>query len=80
MTGVQTCALPIYIALDQGGHGQAGAYISADEEYKTLKSFLLDEECREIELVYDASLGVAIGYRFFLDPDFMVHHAHCGSG
>jgi hypothetical protein len=52
-----------YIAPDQGGHGKAGAYISADEEYKTLKSFLLDEGYREIEMVYGASLGVAIGYR-----------------
>ena len=51
-----------YIAPDQGGHGKAGAYISADEEYKTLKSFLLDEGYREIELVYGASLGVAIGF------------------
>lgn len=40
-----------YIAPDQGGHGKAGAYISADEENKTLKSFLLAEVCREIELV-----------------------------
>ena len=30
------------IAPDQGGHGKAGAYISADEEYQTLKSFLLE--------------------------------------
>ena len=64
-----------YIAPDQGGHGKAGAYISADEEYKTLKSFLLDEGYGEIELVFGASLGVAIGYRLFLDPDFTVHHA-----
>ena len=63
-----------YIAPDQGGHGKAGAYISADEEYKTLKRFLLDEGYREIELVYGASLGVAIGYRLFLDPDITVHH------
>ena len=27
-----------YIAPDQGGHGEAGANIGADEEYKTLKS------------------------------------------
>ena len=40
-----------YIAPDQGGHGKAGAYISADEEYKTLKSFLLDEGYREVDLV-----------------------------
>ena len=64
-----------YIAPDQGGHGKAGAYISADEEYKTLKSFLLDEGYREIEMVYGASLGVAVGYRLFLDPDFTVRHA-----
>ncbi len=63
------------IAPDQGGHGKAGAYVSADEEYKTLKSFLLDAGYREIELVYGASLGVAVGYRSFLDPDLTVHHA-----
>ncbi len=64
-----------FIAPDQGGHGKAGAYVSADEENKTLKSFLIDEGCTEIELVYGASLGVAIGYRLFLDPAFTVHHA-----
>ncbi len=64
-----------FIAPDQGGHGKAGPYISAEEEYKTLKRFLLDAEYREIELVYGASLGAAIGYRIFLDPDFTVHHA-----
>ena len=41
-----------YITPDQDGHGKAGAYISADEEYKTLKSFLLDKGYREIEMVY----------------------------
>ena len=64
-----------FLAPDQGGHGKAGAYISADEEYKALKSFLLDAGYKEIELVYGASLGVAIGYRLFLDPDFTVRHA-----
>ena len=64
-----------FIAPDQGGHGKAGAYISADEEYKELKCFLLEEGFTEIELVYGASLGAAIGYRLFLDPDFTVHHA-----
>ena len=29
------------IALDQGGRGKAGAYVSADEECRTLKSFLI---------------------------------------
>ena len=47
------------IAPDQGGHGKAGAYISADEEYQTLKSFLLEMCCTNIELVYGASMGVA---------------------
>lgn len=64
-----------FIAPDQGGHGKAGAYISADEEYKTLKSFLLEAGDTEIELVYGASLGVAVGWRLFTDPDFTVHHA-----
>ncbi len=64
-----------FIAPDQGGHGKAGAYVSAEEEYKTLKEFLLDSGYTEIELVYGASLGVAVGYRLFLDPDFTVNHA-----
>ena len=63
------------IAPDQGGHGKAGAYISADEEYKTLKSFLLETERTTIELVYGASMGVAVAYRLFMDPGFTVHHA-----
>ncbi len=63
------------IAPDQGGHGKAGAYISADEEYKTLKSFLLETGCTTIELVYGASMGVAVAYRLFMDPDFTVNHA-----
>ena len=63
------------IAPDQGGHGKAGAYISADEEYKTLKSFLLETGCRTIELVYGASMGVAVAYRLFMDPGFTVNHA-----
>ena len=37
-----------FIAPDQGGHGKAGPYISAEEVYKTLKRFLLDAEYREI--------------------------------
>jgi len=64
-----------FVAPDQGGHGKAGAYISADDEYRTLKSFLLESGYTEIELVYGASLGAAVGYRLFLDPDFTVHHA-----
>ena len=49
------------VAPDQGGHGQAGGYRSADEEYQTLRSFLLEIGCTEIALVYGASLGVAVG-------------------
>jgi pimeloyl-ACP methyl ester carboxylesterase len=64
-----------FIAPDQGGHGKSGVYISADEEYKVLKRFLLDAGYTEIELVYGASLGVALGYRLFLDPDFKVRRA-----
>ncbi len=63
------------IAPDQGGHGKAGAYISADEEYRTLKSFLLETECTTVELVYGASMGVAVAYRLFMDPEFTVDHA-----
>jgi len=63
------------IAPDQGGHGKAGGYISADEEYRTLKEFLLSSDLRTIELVYGASLGAAVAYRLFLDPDFTVRRA-----
>ena len=63
------------IAPDQGGHGKAGAYISADEEYQTLKSFLLETNSTAVELVYGASMGVAVGYRIFMDPELTVNHA-----
>ena len=63
------------IAPDQGGHGRAGAYTSADDEYRALKQFLLETGCKRIALVYGASLGVAVGYRLFLDPVFRVDHA-----
>lgn len=63
------------IAPDQGGHGKAGAYISADDEYQTLRAFLLETDCREIALVYGASLGVAVAYRLFFDPAFHIAHA-----
>ncbi len=63
------------IAPDQGGHGKAGAYISVDEEYRTLKNFLLETACTTIELVYGASMGVAVAYRLFMDPEFTVNHA-----
>lgn len=63
------------IAPDQGGHGKAGSYVSADKEYQTLKAHLLDNGCTDIELVYGASLGVAVGYRLFLDRKFQVRHA-----
>lgn len=48
------------IAPDQGGHGRAGVYISADDEYSQLKEFLIANDYRQIDLVYGASLGVAI--------------------
>lgn len=63
------------IAPDQGGHGKSGAYISADEEYRFLKEFFQREGIEDIHLVYGASLGVAVAYRLFLDPDFNVAHA-----
>ena len=60
---------------DQGGHGQAGQYVSADQEYRELKSFLLETSCTQIHLLYGASLGVAIAYRLFLDGNFSISHA-----
>ncbi|MCR4640610.1 MAG: hypothetical protein K5697_01105 [Lachnospiraceae bacterium] len=64
-----------FISPDLGGHGKAGKFISADEEYKVLKSFLHDREIKEIALVYAASLGVTVGYRLFTDPEFNVNKA-----
>ena len=63
------------IAPDQGGHGKAGGYRSAEEEYQTLRAFLLETGCTEIALVYGASLGVAVAYRLFFDPAFHVARA-----
>ncbi len=63
------------IAPDQGGHGKAGAYVSAEEEYDCLKRFLTDKGIKDIKLVYGASLGVAVAYRMFLDPELTVEHA-----
>ena len=63
------------VAPDQGGHGKAGAYHSAEEEYQMLRSFLLEIGCSEIALVYGASLGVAVGWRLFFDPAFHVARA-----
>ena len=63
------------IAPDQGGHGRAGEYRSADEEYRALKEFLIEIGCTRIALVYGASLGVAVGYRLFMDPAFQVARA-----
>ena len=47
------------VAPDQGGHGKAGAYKSADEEYETLRDFLLGNGLTHLALVYGASLGAA---------------------
>ena len=54
-----------YIAPNQGGHGKAGAYISADEEYKTLKCFLLDEDPGPGFLLYLICVYVINGTRGF---------------
>ena len=64
-----------FISPDQGGHGKAGNYISANEEYLTLKEYLTGKGIRDIELVYGASLGVAVGWRMFMDKEFSVRHA-----
>ena len=60
------------ISPDQGGHGKAGGYISAVEEYRELKTWLLERGYQKIALVYGASLGVAVAYRLFLDTAFEV--------
>lgn len=63
------------IAPDQGGHGKAGQYLSADDEYQHLKSYLEEKGYFDIKLVYGASLGVAIGWRLFNDQRFKIEHA-----
>ncbi len=62
------------IAPDQGGHGKAGAYVSADIEYRQLKDYLEKKNYKDIKLVYGASLGVAIAWRLFLNLDFNIEH------
>ena len=39
------------IAPDQGGHGRAGAYISADEEYRQLKEYLQKNDYTDVKPV-----------------------------
>lgn len=63
------------VAPDQGGHGKAEKYSGAQEEYRELKTFLLDRDFRKIDLLYGASMGAATAYRLFLDPDFDVVRA-----
>lgn len=63
------------VAPDQGGHGKAGAYVSADQEYKELKDWLLKNGIKKIRLVLGASLGVAVAYRLYLDSEFEVDKA-----
>ncbi len=63
------------ISPDQGGHGKAGAYVSADDEYQQLKQFLCKQGIKNIKLVYGASLGVAVGYRLFMDSEFNIERA-----
>lgn len=64
-----------FVAPDQGGHGKAGNYKSADEEYRQLKAWLSDKGIHTVAIVYAASLGVALGWRLFMDPAFEVHRA-----
>ncbi len=61
-----------FIAPDQGGHGVARSYESADREYAVLKHFLKAGGHSEISMVYGAFLGGAVAYRMFTDPDFQV--------
>ena len=63
------------IAPDQGGHGKAGEYISADDEYRQLRAYLQKNGYTDIKLVYGASLGVAVGWRLFMDEGLTIEHA-----
>ena len=63
------------IAPDQGGHGKAGPYISAEEEYKALCLYLLEHHYTNIALLYGASLGAAVAYRLFFNPLFHIKKA-----
>lgn len=63
------------IAPDQGGHGKAGAYVSADQEYAELKDWLKKNGIRQIRLAMGASLGAALAYRLYMDSDFKVEKA-----
>ena len=41
-----------FIAPDQGGHGKAGSYKNADDEYRQLKAWLLDNGIQKIEFLF----------------------------
>ena len=55
--------------------GKAGAYISADDEYRQLKDYLIEKGYKDIKLVYGASLGVAVAWLLFWDSDFNLERA-----
>ncbi|MBR2188385.1 MAG: hypothetical protein IJ860_03090 [Eubacterium sp.] len=57
------------------GDGKVGNYKGADEEYRQLKAWLSDKGIHTVAFVYAASLGVALGWRLFMDPAFEVHCA-----
>ena len=62
------------IAPDHGSHGKAEDYLSADLEYKDLKSYLIQNGYRHIHLLFGASLGANLAYRLFCDPDIKEDH------
>ena len=64
-----------FIAPDQGGHGKAGSYKNADDEYRQLKAWLLDNGIQKIEFLFAASLGIAVAWKLFSDPAFEVRRA-----
>ncbi|MCR4901452.1 MAG: hypothetical protein K6A23_01220 [Butyrivibrio sp.] len=63
------------IAPDQGAHGKAGKYLSAEAEYSQLKDYLIEKNYKDIKLCFGASLGVALGWRLFNDDEFKVDYA-----
>ena len=51
MTGVQTCALPIYIPLDAGQEGKEGMYLETGIHFQTLDPealFISQENVRQL--------------------------------
>lgn len=69
-----------FIAPDQGGHGKSGHYISLQDEFLTLKQYLISKNYQDIQLLYGASMGAATAYELLKDDAVRVEKVWLDGG